>query len=213
MSAIPPAAAQAVIVVGGYYNQLPSEMNIFFRRQFFLNMPQPIQQNSVSFPFPRTLTLMNLRVPEQETIAFQDVDFRAYQQNPIAPNEFAPMNPRATATFLHWDFQIGGRSLVNFGTNLSGTRTGALADAAAPNITVGGTQSLSTTNPIAGSYKEQYGPQFTVYGKSNQTIVAKAIVIRPPPFEVRRLTVEITGFIVGENVMRSVNDMNRGILR
>jgi hypothetical protein len=190
---------QTVRVTQGFFAQLPPNAVAFFDRQYISDFPRPIQVGPGN-AYPRNVPILDLTVPEGSVIVIRDGVFGAYQQNGLDVNDTVPVDNKRLLSYVAFAFDINGRGMTDFQNNIYGTG-GLLAREAV--ITVQGglssaAQVPSTVKPYGGSIVSGPPGAFALYAMPQQRIRASAWVVRPPPFEVRRFSFDISGFMLSK---------------
>jgi len=202
----PRSKVQPVSVVNAFYQFLPPKSLSFFKRSYFSKAPRPlIASAGISPVFPRILPLARIKMPTQQVLVFQDIVFTAYRASNIDPNDYTPLTPfenKRLLGFVGYSFTIGGRSVADANTNVgsfasSGGAAGGGGDIPVPSPANPVSSATSTYLPYQGSIAEgTHG--FAAYGMPGQVIEAAAVFLSPPPFEIGRFTVDISGYLLNE---------------
>jgi len=202
----PRRGAQPVSVVDAFYQFLPPKSLSFWKRTYSSRAPRPlIASVGVTPVFPRTLPLTRILVLKQQVLVFQDVVFTAYRASNIDPNDYTPLTPfenKRLLGFVGYSFNVGGRSFVDANTNVgsfaaSGGAAGGGGDIQAPGPANPISSASSTYLPYQGSLAEgTHG--FAAYGMPGAVIEAAAVFLSPPPFEIGRFTVDMSGYYLNE---------------
>ena len=197
---------QPVNLVNGFFQFLPPKSLPFFRRSYAIRPSRPlIPALAIPPSFPRVLPIAQIQVPRQQVLVLQDVVFTAFRLSNVDPTDYTPLTPlenKRLLGFVGYSFSIGGRSLVDGNTNIgSAANSGVPTSGGGGEIpTVGGVGATSANSALItyqGSMAEG-NRGFAGYGRPNQTMIAAAVFLRPPPFEVARFTVDIAGYTLNE---------------
>lgn len=191
----PKTAIQTVRLTQGFFNSLPPNAAVFFDRQYISDYPRPIQVG-VGNAYPRRVPILELKVPDNQVIVIRDGVFTSYQQNGLGIEDTVPVDNRRLLSYIAFSFDISQKGLVDSQNNVYGTG-GLLAKQA---VTLGqaalasAAQVPSTAKPYGGSIISGPAATFALYAMPQQVIRASAWIVRPPPFEVRRFSFDLSGF-------------------
>ena len=203
---------QPVSVINAFYQFLPTQSLSFWKRSYFIRVPRPLIASVLgsSPSFPRVLPIARIAVPKQRVLVFQDVVFTAYKNTNIDPLDYVPLSPlenKRLFGFVGYNFTVGGRSFFDANTNIgSNTSTSGVPGSGGDIPTGGGnlvTGGSSALIPYQGSMAD--GTKgFSAYGRPAQVMEAAAVLLRVPPFEIERFTVDISGYTLNETVFDEV---------
>jgi len=206
-----------VSITNGYFARLPQRGHVFFRRFFVQSFPRPIvkdpQQLGLGADFtpgtPRTFRLARFEIPKNQVIVFRDVIFTASQKGGIDLSDLRPVAPHRLATYVSYEFMIGGQSGVDLGSNITGAGGLLNQDAAAAGnlatATVGSASGAGSVYAFGGSIARGLDQDnFALYGWSGQLVDVRFHVLRPPPLEVVRISVELSGWFIGAEKLRQL---------
>lgn len=190
-------------IVDGFQFGLPTLSRSFFQRDFWIVYPKPIFVAGTS-PFPRNLTIIRFRVPGNQVLVIRDVAFHAYQHSGIGVDDIVAVPAdRVPGTFA-FSFTVGNRGLTDYATTLPGTPSAAALTPEVAGVTVPRTPQsnlYSKTGSITPKVPQQV---FAAYGRPNDEVVAQANVLRNPNFDVRALSVEISGWLANETELERI---------
>jgi hypothetical protein len=202
-------AVQAVNIVDAFYQFLPPKSLTFFKRSYAAFMPCPLIPAfaNATPAFPRIVPMSRITLPQQRVLVFQDVVFTAYRSTNIDPSDYAPLTPfenKRLLGFVGYNLTIGGRGIMDANTNIGSyaASTGSAGSGSVPEFPIPGAPALSssassTSLPYQGSLAD--GTRgFAAYGMPGQVIEASAVLLRLPPFEISRFTVDISGYLLNE---------------
>jgi hypothetical protein len=197
----PPSRGVAPVSIrDGFLQTLPPKALIFFQRVYFADYPRPIQRGTLP-PYPFPIDLASIVAPEREAIVFRNSVYKVYRNTGIAPGDQIEVPSSRVTSYFGFQTQLGQSGLTDFNTNLN---------AKGQVLAFGSGKTLGTAtapSPGQGSYfpfagNSQAGLQnFAYYVMPGQTMKFTAIILRPPPYEANRVSVEITGYIVGATVL------------
>lgn len=201
--------AQAVNIVDAFYQFLPPKSLTFFKRSYAGFMPRPLIASfgGATPAFPRIVPLARILTPAQRVLVFQDVVFTAYRSTNVDPSDYTPLTPfenKRLLGFVGYNLSIGGRGIMDANTNIGSyaASSGSAGSGSVPEFPVPGAAALassssSTALPYQGSLAD--GTRgFAAYGMPGQSIDASAVLLRLPPFEISRFTVDISGYLLNE---------------
>jgi len=195
-----------VRIVNGFTTILPGRTRTFFERQFFAAYPRPLQKAGPP-PFPRAVTIASIEAPKQQSIVIRTVDFKAYRNAGIGPDDLRELSRGRSIGTLGFEFTRGNRGITDFATNLPGRGVPVLLSSG---------QSGTATAPRAGNGKIKQGvglatpnnpgESFAAYAMPGDNLIAKAVVFRPPNFDLRLFEVRISGWLAGQKELESIID-------
>jgi hypothetical protein len=199
---------EAARIINGFTAYLPGRTRLFFQRNFFANYPRPIQQGGAA-PFPRELPIATIQAPARQSIVLRTVAFRAFQNTGIGVEDFAEVPSGRVVGTLGFKFTAGNRGLTDFVTNLPGRGVPVLYG------TVSGQGGPGVT-PIAGqgSVHQKTGPitpvrtneNYAGYAMPGDELKATVTVFRPPPYDIRFFSVEMSGWLANEDDLQQIID-------
>lgn len=194
----PVSDASPVRVTQGFFASLPPNAISFFSRQYLSDYPRPIQVGQGP-AYPRRVSIAEIVVPENNAIVIRDGVFKAYQQNGLDVNDMVPVDDRRLATYIAFGFNISDKGQIDFQTNLYGPGGLLARQAAGGNTALApGAQVPATAKPYGGSIITGPAEQWALYAQPQQKIQASAWIVRPPPFEIRRFSFDLSGFILSK---------------
>lgn len=202
------ASASPVRVVDGFTTALPGRTLRFFQRQFFAPYPRPIQTGGAA-PFPRRVPIARIELPRQQSLVLRYVEFQAYQHSGIGIEDLALVPEGRAVGTLGFEFTIGNQGLTDFLTNLPGRGVpvnygpaqGGVASAprAGEGVTFQGT-GVVTPNVLTNE------KNYAGYGMPGQAVVANALVLRPPSYDLRLFKVTFSGWLVEQKNLEKILD-------
>lgn len=185
----------SVRVVGGFFEQLPPSVLIFFNRTFVSRVPSPLQLGATTSPFPRQLRIVSFQVPVQQVLVVKDVVFTGFQRSGIDPQDVAPVADKRLVNFVTYTFLVSDRSPFDFATNVGGAATPGAQTEFVP---IAGVNTLPTNAfPYGGSIKN-VNPNFATYARPGQQIILAYTLLQPPRIDIRQFSAELSGYIVEE---------------
>jgi hypothetical protein len=204
---------QAVSISNAFYQFLPPTNLKFLKRSYFVRVPRPLIPAITAAPiFPRILPLMRIAVPQQQVLVIQDVVFTAYRNTNIDPLDYVALSPlenKRLFGFVGYNFSIGDRGLMDANTNIGSNTSTSGAPGSGGDIPTGAgslvTGGSSALYPYQGSVADNTRG-FSAYAMPQQIMAAAAVLLRPPPFELERFTIDLSGYLLNET------DFNRLIL-
>lgn len=203
----PGARVAPVRVADAFYQFYPSRSTIFFQRAYFANYPRPIQ--AAGLPgFPRGVPVCRIQAPAEQCVVIRQVYFRVYEHSGIDVNDVIEVESARTTTYFGFEVKIGNRGMTDYNTNL--TVRGDV-------LNYGGNAGPSfPPTPGQGSFYPYAGPvigdlqNFAYYCQSRQTMDATVQILRPPPFDTRFFSVEISGIVIPQVSLDKVLDRLSG---
>lgn len=196
--------SQAVRVTDAFYQFLPPKSLTFFKRSYLVAVPRPLIPSATgnSPAFPRILPIAKIQVPVQRVLVFQNVVFTAYRNSNIDPNDYVSLTPfenKRLLGYVGYNFMVGGRSFfdANTGGIAGGTNTGAPSGGQGFPSSALVSNASSALFPYQGSLADGLGG-FAAYGMPGAVMEANAVLLRVPPFELERVTVDISGYLLNE---------------
>lgn len=196
-------------LVNGFTAFMPGRSRLFFQRNFFADYPRPIQQGGAA-PFPRQITIATIEAPQRQSIVLRTVAFQAYQNTGIGIEDFSAIPSGRAVGTLGFQFLVGNRGLTDFATNLPGR--GVPVSYGTAGVGQGG----AGIAPIAGqgSVHQRTGPitpvrtneNYAGYAMPGDELKASVIVFRPPPFDLRFFSVELSGWLANEDDLQEIID-------
>lgn len=193
-------------VVNGFTSWLPGRTRVFYQRNLFLQYPRPIQM-AVGAPYPTDRTIFKLRAPQEQVIIVRQIAFRVFIHSGIGNDDLVELQWSRATTFLGFSFASGNRGITDYVTNISSIR-GAVQQG--PNGTTVAPQSGGGSIwPFTGSIvpREQL---WAGYIMPNQEFDAKVVILREPNFDVRVISCEVSGWILGETQFNYMIDKLTG---
>lgn len=178
---------------------MPPNAVAFFNRQYVSEYPRPIQVGSGN-AYPRQVPILDLTVPVGSVIVIRDGIFTAYQQNGLDVNDTVPVDNRRLLTYVAFGLDINGKGQTDSQNNVYGLggllqrETIATGQAALSNVA----QVPSTVKVYGGSIISGPPGTFALYAMPQQRIRASAFIVRPPPFEIRRFSFDLNGFLLSK---------------
>lgn len=195
----PQVGATPVRVTQGFFAQLPPNAIAFFDRQYISDFPRPIQV-APGIAYPRNVSILDLTVPEGSVIVIRNGVFGAMQQNGLDVNDTVPVDNKRLLSYVAFAFDISGRGVqTDYQSNAYGLG-GSLArgDGFGQGALLSAGQVPSTAKPYGGSIVSGTPDSYAIYAMPQQRIRATAWIVRPAPFEIRRLTFDLTGFLLSK---------------
>lgn len=191
----PRVVAQSVRLTQGFFASLPPNAVAYFDRQYVSDYPRPIQVGAGN-AYPRLVSILELKVPENQVIVVRDGVFTSYQQNGLGIEDTVPIDNRRLLSFVGFSFDISNKGLTDSQNNLygSGGLLARQAVALGQGALSAAAQVPSTVKPYGGSIISGPAATFALYAMPQQVIRAAAWIVRPPPFEVRRFSFDLSGF-------------------
>lgn len=190
-------------IADAFFQFLPNNTTLFWQRVYFAQYPRPVQGGGLP-GFPRTVQLARIQAPAEQSIVIKSATFRVYEHTGIDVDDVMEVDPSRTTTVFGFQTQVGNRGLTDYNTNLT-----ARGDVLAFNpAKAGGTgfapqPGQGSFYPFAGS--SQFGlDNFAYYARPRQTIDANVIILRPPPFDTRLFSVELTGLVMPEVTLDTI---------
>lgn len=195
----PAPAIQAVRLSQGFFSQLPPNALAFYDRHYISDFPRPIQVGPGN-AYPRQVPILDLTVPAGEVIVVRNGVFNAYQQNGLGIEDTVPVDHRRLLTFVAFSFDVNGRAQADIQNNIYGVGglLGKQAVALGQGALSAGAQVPSTALPYGGSMAVGPVDSFALYAMPQQRIRATAWVVRPPPFEIRRFSFDMSGWTLSK---------------
>lgn len=185
---------------------LPPRSFQFFQRAYFRNYPRPLQQGSKP-PFPVPINIARIEVPPNQALVFQSSVYRVYEASGIGIDDVVEVEDGRTVGVFGFSTQIGNRGLIDFSTNVTANGDPVVWN---PAQQLGATQppqvGAGRIYPFTG--KSQGDLQnFAFYAQSGEGIDLTAWVMRAPPFDTRKFSVEVSGYLVGQAHLQKILDM------
>lgn len=201
-----PKKVDPVRIVNGFTATLPGRARLFFQRQFFADMPRPIQ---VSGPpgFPRPVPIISFQLPKRQSLVIRTVEFKAFQSGGIGPNDISEVPYGRSVGTLAFQFAVGNRGLTDALTNLpvqgipiqyTPTQIGGPVAPISPSGNVKQGTGVSTPNARQD--------MFAGYGMPGDLVTATALVLQPPDFDCRFFQVYIEGWLADEKELQAIID-------
>jgi len=201
--------ARPVRLTHAFTQFLPPRSFIFFQRAYFQDYPRPLQLSGKP-PFPVAVTLSRLQIPQQQALVLRSTVFKVYEASGIGTDDIVEVEPGRTVGTFGFSTEIGNRGLIDFSTNITGNGTPVVWN---PNQEIGPTGAAQVgagkIYPFAG--KSQDGLEnWAYYATPGEELKLTAWIMRPPPFDTRKFSVEINGYLVGWVQMQEILDkLNR----
>lgn len=190
-------------IADAFFQFLPNNSTIFFQRVYFAAYPRPVQGGGLP-GFPRTVPVARIQAPAQQSIVLKHSFFRVYEHTGIDVDDVMEVDPSRTTTVFGFQTSVGNRGLTDYNTNL--TARGdiiAFNPGKAGGTTIAPQPGQGSFYPFAGG--SQAGlDNFAYYARPRQTIDANVIILRPPPFDTRLFSVELTGLVLPEVTLSTI---------
>lgn len=201
-----PGGVTPVRIVHGFTTRLPGRSRRFFQRNFFAAYPRPIQQ-APGNPFPRDVVIAAIEAPARQSIVIRRVSFKAFENTGGQVEDYQQIPDSQTIGTYGFKFLLGNQNIADYITNLpAATATGAtfggqISDVVAPRSGQGSVyQGTGIITPT------QDADPFAAYAMPGAPIVASAVILRPPPQDVRFFEVNIEGWLAEEKELQSIID-------
>ncbi len=194
----------------GFTQFLPTRSRLFFERQYIVDFVQPLQVGGAS-PFPREIEINKLVAPDNQALVIQRVGFFALAHNGIDVDGVRDVPRGESLGTLAFKFQMQNRSMLDFSTNLPASglpltygQSQGQGGVGVPTQANQG-QAAQGTGPAVPS--QEANSYFASYAMPGQPIRSSAIVLRPPPFDLRFIGVQYGGWLADAKEMQSILDM------
>lgn len=195
-----------VRITNGFTQVLPGRTRLFFSRQYFATYPRPIQQGNI-LPFPRTINVAKIQAPERQCIVMRRVNFRAYIHSGIGIDDISELATGRGVGTLGFKFAMGNRGITDFQTNLPNTGVPIAFSTAQAFGPVGMNAGQGSTRQGAGPVSPNTpGEAFAAYARPKDLIQADCVIMRPPSFDLRFVSVEMEGWLAEEKELDSILD-------
>lgn len=203
---------QPVRIVDGFSATLPPRSRTFFQRIYFAPMPRPIvKAPGNSFPFP--VPICRIKAPERQVVVIRAAFVGVYASTGISPEDIAVVPPARVVSYFGFSFKIGQRGLTDFNTNsvqslggpasvlVSSSGQGA-DDLASAGLSPGAGQ----VYPFSGRLTPPEDENFAAYARPGDEISITAFVLRPPQYDARLFSAQISGWLSGESELDKIID-------
>lgn len=196
--------AKPVRLTSGFTQFLPPRSFVFFQRVYLRDYPRPLQVGGLP-PYPTPIPIASIQVPNHQGLIIKSTAFKVFEASGVGVNDSVEVeNGRATTVF-GFQTAVGNRGLTDFSTNVTTGAQGFLFSSNLQTPTQAPQVGAGRIYPFTGP--SQAGLEnFAFYGQPNEQIDLTAFVLQAPPFDTRRFSVELTGYLVGWVQMQKILD-------
>jgi hypothetical protein len=191
-------------IVNGFWQFLPAKSTVFLNRIFFRNYPKPLFVGNLP-PFPVPLPVVKLVVPQNQAFLIKNFGFKVYQQSGIGVEDITEVPAARVASYFGFEVKVGNRSPYDMVTNVTarGQVINYKPSQGAAGLSVPPVPGQGTAFPFSGT-NNPLGEGFASYAMSGDAIELTVQVLREPPFDVRMMSAEFSGYNMDQRILQTI---------